>query len=136
METLGGLIETAQVVENDGAVEEGFGVAIVDFEGRLELFERTLRFPHHGQTKPRPIAYVGEVGMVVEDGLEVLVRIREVVPLPGGIPEGQRLRNRQWPGVGSGAHWRALVVGGLLSLSGLHVSAALPESAAGGSHET
>ena len=42
METLGGLVEPAQVVEYDGAVQERLGEAIVDFQRLIELLERAL----------------------------------------------------------------------------------------------
>ena len=104
MEALGGLVVPVQVVEHDGTVHEGFGIAIVDFERLIELFEGTLGIPHHGQAQPRPIAYVGEVGMVLKDGAKVLEGSRKVVLLPGRISEAHHLSNRRVPGLGIRGH--------------------------------
>ncbi len=90
-----GLVEPAEVVENDSTVQVGFGVGIVDRECLIELFERAFWIPHHRQTKPRTIANVGEVWMVLEDHTKMLVRSLEVVLLPSGAAEGQRLPDRR-----------------------------------------
>ena len=55
------------------------------------------------------MAYVGEVGMVLENHTKVLVGNLEVVLLPGGISARRQFSNRGRP-VGPRARFGALVV--------------------------
>lgn len=109
VERLRSLFETTRVIKNDGTVQEGFSVGIVDFECLIELLERSLGIPHRAQTKPRPMPYVGEVGMVLEDRTLMLVGVGEIVLLPSGLSTCRRFSNRRWT-FGPGARLRALVI--------------------------
>ena len=109
VERLRSLFETTQVIKNDGTVQEGFSVRIVDLACLIELLERTLGIPHHGQTKPRPMPYVGEVGMVLKDRTQMLVGVGEIALLLSGLSACRRFSNRRCT-FGPGARLRALVI--------------------------
>ena len=61
MEALGGGVPV-QVVKHDGAVYEGFGIAIVDFERLVELLERTLSIPIMAKQSPARLRMSAKLG--------------------------------------------------------------------------
>jgi hypothetical protein len=83
MERLGRLLETTQVVQDNGPIEMRFGVRGIEAERFIELIEGSVNFAHHRQAETSLVVHIGEFRMSVENVAELLVGGLEVVAFPG-----------------------------------------------------